>query len=92
MGKYSKGDKIICKKEVSFSNIKYYTVGESATIISIWNDTFLNNVVFLTCKIRNVHGSYEFGFETKEIKKHFYTLKQIRKQKLEKINESIVHK
>ena len=85
-----KSDKIICKKEISFSNIKYYSVGETATIINIWNENYYKSI-FITCKIKNIHHKYEFdefGLNQENLKTHFYSQKELRKQKLIKLNEN----
>jgi len=83
--KVSKGDKFVCIKEVSFHvGPVYYNCGDIATILGISNivGTVKDPGVFLTCKVLNIHGGYEFSLPLSMLKTHFSNIRYIRKKKL----------
>lgn len=83
---FKKGNKLICKRKFIFYDVEYYFVGETVTIINIWDEKTFNSVI-LTCKIKNVYGTYEFAFKPEHLKNHFYTQKEYRSIKLKSIKK-----
>lgn len=85
---FKKGDKIVCKKDINFYDGEFFAVGETAIIIGIWDKESLKSV-YLTFKIKNIRGDYEFGINIEKIKEYFYTPKEYRLKKLQQINNSL---
>jgi len=89
------GDNVICKKDVAFrfnniSNVTSYTIGNTYIINAIRKNISGNgNTIFMKDNYNNSFGYNTDNTQTKYVKfdEEFITLKEYRRNKLEKINE-----
>jgi len=83
---YNRGDKVLCKKRLGgffIKNTWWFTIGKYYIIDNI-SSSVTGEVEF------SIKDNYDdtFKFNNSIFKKHFYTKKEYRKLKLNKINES----
>ena len=85
--KFNVGDKLICHTQLYVSSVHNsdFIKGNSYTIDRVGKVSNGNDGFWLLCD--NKISSYGFSYPD-EYNKYFYSIKEVRKQKLQKINES----